>query len=290
MSRTVGIIGTGLIGGSIGMALQPKKYRTLGWDLNPANAERAERLGAIDKAVADFRTDFAEVDIAVVASPPDAITDNVAALAEVLPKNALITDVGSVKRQILKALENKLKPPPHFIGSHPIAGTEHSGPEAATEGLFDGRWCVITPTRTTPPSALEKLKDFWRDVGMDTLVMDARRHDSILALTSHLPHLIAYALTDQALRAGGGKKPVDDIARLSAGGLRDFTRIAASDTRMWRAIFTANIDELEIGVKEFARNANELLTLIKEGRNDRIDAYLNRAKKLRDRVVREKQN
>ena len=296
MAKTIGIIGTGLIGASIGLALRrrPEEYEVLGWDIKRENAERARQLGAIDEAVTDaeFATRFAAARITVVATPPAAIAANVAKAAAAVAKGGLITDTGSVKREVLRAVGTALPPSVHFIGSHPIAGTEHSGPDAAAGDLFVGRWCVVTPHAQTPKGKLADLKALWRAVGMRVLRMSAERHDKTLALTSHLPHLIAYALTNQVLRAENKeeKDHLGEIARLSAGGLRDFTRIAASDARMWRDIFAANSVEIAAALKGFEESIRELGCLIAEGDKEVITEYLRRAKRMQRRVVAERQH
>lgn len=299
--KTVAIIGTGLIGASIGLALrglalgatESSPYRVLGWDLAAENAVKAAELGAIDVAVADndFNPAFAAADIIIVATPPSAIVANIVKAAKVAKDDALITDTGSVKQAILKSL-GRLPPKVHFIGSHPIAGTEHSGPAAAEHGLFDGRWCVVTPTAAAAKTKLGELKSLWRDVGMRVLEMSAAHHDKTLSLTSHLPHLVAYALTNQVLQEENleEKDHLGEIARLSAGGLRDFTRIAASDAVMWRDIFVANAAEIEESLKGFEANIGGLRRLIAKGDTEAIEKYLRATKRVRMKIVAERQH
>ena len=317
----IAIFGTGHIGASVGLAARHCGFKVVGVDTSATNLRVARQIGAVDEIVA-YAKAFAPKPsnassknrsspnapntnsprsttatnrlpplnlpltphLVVIATPPADIAKVANRIMPHLPKGAIVTDTGSVKRHITKHI--KPMAGVEFIGSHPVAGTEHSGAKAARLDLFQGRWCVLTPLPKTPKTATAKLAKFWKQLGMQTMELTPSSHDKILAFSSHLPHLVAFALSNEVL---SGKKPLSQTAKLSAGGLRDFTRIAASDAQMWSQIFSANEDELERAVDSFIKNLQTLKGYMKRDL-PKLKQYLAKTKKLRKSVIQARQH
>ncbi len=242
--ETVVIVGVGLIGGSIGMALRARKMagQVIGVGRDETKLRDAVRLGAIDRFSTVLERGVAEADVAVVCTPVDRIADDVRRLAEHAPDHVLITDAGSTKRQIVEAVEKSERARRAFVAAHPIAGSERQGAAHGRAELFDGRVCALTPTAQTPPDRLGRAREFWQGLGCRLVEMDPERHDHVLALTSHLPHAVASALANTV--------PEDALA-LAAGAYRDVTRVASADATLWTAIFRANRQPLLQALAEF---------------------------------------
>jgi len=261
MARTLGIVGTGLIGASLALALKRRdpELHVAGFDTDAARALRALELGALDSC-ADSPARLG-ADITVLATPVGAMHDALAALSP--PDGAVITDVGSVKGAVMRDARAALgAAAPRFVPGHPVAGAENSGPDAASASLFDGCRVVLTPDAAADRDAVAAVAQMWRDAGAAEVVeMDAAEHDRVFACASHLPHAVAYALVDGLLaRADTG-----DIFDCAAGGLRDFTRIAASDPVMWRDIFLANAAAVLGALDDFSAAAARLRELLARG-------------------------
>lgn len=231
--ETVAILGVGLIGGSIGMALRSEGLaaRVIGVGRDLRKLERARSQAILDVATTDLEEGVAEAEVVVVCTPVSRISQDVKRVAEVAGSAVLITDAGSTKRQIVEAVESHPAGLGVFVGAHPIAGSERSGATHARAGLLHGRACVLTPTSRTPRDRLDRARAFWSRLGCRVLEMSPTQHDEVLAFTSHLPHALAAAL---ALSV-----PTDWQA-LAAGAFRDGTRVAAADTDLWTAIFRDN--------------------------------------------------
>ncbi len=227
------LIGVGLIGGSIGLALRSRKLASevIGVGRDPATLDEAVRLGAIDRGTTEIQDGVATAQVVVVCTPVNRIAEDVRRAAESAPASALITDVGSTKRQIVEAVERQPRSVSAFVGAHPIAGSERRGVSNAHADLFEGRACAITPTPRTRAERLRRALGFWSAIGCRVLEMGPAEHDEILAYTSHLPHAIAAALASSV--------PADWLA-LAAGAYRDGTRVAAADAGLWTAIFREN--------------------------------------------------
>jgi prephenate dehydrogenase len=230
---TVAVIGVGLIGGSIGLALRSRKIASdvIGVGRDPATLDEAVRLGAIDRGTTQVREGVASADIVVVCTPVNRVAEDVRRAAEVAPAEVLVMDVGSTKRQIVETVERQTRTSSVFVGAHPIAGSERRGVANARAELFDTRPCVLTPTPRTQAERLGRAWKFWTAIGCRVLEMGPAEHDEILAYTSHLPHAIAAALASSV--------PADWLP-LAAGAFRDGTRVAAADTGLWTAIFREN--------------------------------------------------
>ena len=235
----VGLVGLGLIGGSLGKALLDAGHRVSGWDVDPEVARRAHAQGAVEDLAADPPKLAQAAEVVVLAVPVGAIARVARQVAPGLSETAVVTDVGSVKASVMEAVEAVLPAGVPFVGGHPIAGDDRSGPEAARADLFAGRPVVLCPPTGGPQAerAMAVVSRMWTDVGAQVETMDPRRHDRILAATSHLPHAVSFALAGVV-----GAAAEEDAAalRLSAGGLRDMLRIAGSSPALWRDVFLHN--------------------------------------------------
>jgi prephenate dehydrogenase len=229
----VAIVGVGLIGGSIGLALRTRRIASevIGIGRNPSTIHEAVRLGAIDRGTTELDAGVAGAQLVVVCTPVNRIADDVRRVSEIAPPHVVVTDAGSAKRQIVEAIERDPRSAAVFVGAHPLAGSEQRGVANARADLFDGRLCVLTPTARTRLDRARRARSFWQALGCQILEMSPGEHDEVLAYTSHLPHALAAALASSV--------PVE-WQPISAGAYRDGTRVAAADTALWTAIFRDN--------------------------------------------------
>ncbi len=236
------IIGIGLIGSSLARALRQAglAHRIVGADASPEVCATALDLGVVDEAGADLAVMVAGADLAVICVPLGAYEAVARQVAPCLAPGAILTDVGSVKQAAIRAIAPHVPAGAAFVAGHPVAGTENSGPAAGFAELFRGRWCILTPTPDTDPAALARLDAMWTALGSNVATMSPEHHDRVLAITSHLPHLIAYTIVGTATDLEEHLQA--EVIKYSAGGFRDFTRIAASDPVMWRDVFLNNRD------------------------------------------------
>lgn len=237
--RTVAIIGLGLIGSSIARAAKAGHpgLRVTGYDADPGIAARAAGLGFADAVAATAGEAVADADLVILCVPVGAMTAAAEAIAGHLRPDTLVSDAGSSKAAVGEALRAAL-PGARIVPAHPVAGTENSGPEAGFAELFRGRWCILTPDGDADPDDVARLSAFWAGLGAKVEVMEARHHDLVLAVTSHLPHLIAFTIVGTA--SDLERVTESEVIKYSAGGFRDFTRIAASNPTMWRDVFLTN--------------------------------------------------
>jgi len=258
----VAIIGVGLIGGSLALAGRScgAFSRITGIEADRISARKAERLQVVDVGTTEL-SKTTEADLVIIATPVGAIVPLVTKILPHLKPGTIITDVGSVKADIVHAIDALPLGKIHFVGGHPIAGTEHSGVEAAFDNLFSGKKCVLTPTERTSPEALTRIKRLWETLGAHTVCMDPAVHDSVFAAVSHLPHYIAFSLV--RCLAGMAQEEEHHLFHFSAGGLKDFTRIAGSDPRMWTDIAFMNRDNILRCIETFQQELNLLKQLIK---------------------------
>ncbi len=263
------IVGVGLIGGSLAKAVKEKKLvgEVLGVGRSEERLESARKLGIIDRYSGRINDILGEADLVVVAGPVGVIVDLIREMIPFLKKGTIITDVGSVKKKIVKEVEAFIPGSLYFVGGHPIAGTENSGFEASFSTLFEGRKCIITPVSTTDSHALERVKELWTQVGSVVACMDSEEHDEVFAAVSHLPHIVAYSMVNSLLKAKGFEK---NIFSFSAGGFKDFTRIAASDPVMWKDIALMNKDKLLSAIKLFQEYLEELKEAIEREDGERL--------------------
>jgi prephenate dehydrogenase len=284
----VTVIGVGLIGGSLAIKLKEKGLaRTIvGVGRGIANLEAAKMLGVVDSFTRDVTEGVKGSDLVFVAVPVQSILPVIKAAAPHLEKGSIVTDVGSVKKDIVKNVESLLPEGVRFVGAHPVAGTENSGVEAAFSGLFEGRKCIITPTANTDKEALEVVKRVWEEAGSRVICMDAERHDIVLAAISHLPHMIAYSLVNTVSDIESHN---EEILSYSAGGFMDFTRIASSSPEMWTDICTMNSDAIVEMIELFEKRLRALRRLIEEGDSEGLKREFERAKNLRDSLNKYRQ-
>ena len=265
------IVGVGLIGGSIGLAAKKRGVvgRVIGVGRDPAKLELARRLGAIDEISLDLATAATDTDCIVFCTPVNRIAEQVKLVAACCPPGAILTDAGSTKRAIVEAVEGE----PRFVGAHPLAGSEKKGVEYAHADLFVERWTVLTPTARTLPEAVAAVRSFWEALGARVRLMTPADHDQALALTSHLPHLVAAALA--------GLLP-DDWRDLTASGFRDSTRIAGGDPEMWTPIFQHNRAAVLAALEQLEQRLQQFRNALTKDDVAQIDGLLTQGKKVRD--------
>lgn len=283
------IIGLGLIGSSVARAVraQMPAMRITGHDADPIVRERAVALGFCDDVTDTAGASVMDADLVILCVPVGAMGAVAAEFAADLPVDAVVSDVGSCKQSVAEALGAAL---PHaiIIPAHPVAGTENSGPDAGFSTLFKGRWCILTPPDNSPAAAVERLRIFWQQLGADVEIMDARHHDMVLAVTSHLPHLIAYTIVGTADDLEGVTQ--SEVIKYSAGGFRDFTRIAASDPVMWRDVFLSNKDAVLEMLQRFSEDLSALQRAIRYDKGDELEALFSRTRNIRRSIVEQGQD
>ena len=289
MFDRVALIGIGLIGSSLARAL---RRESPGTEI-VACARRAETLATVRRLeLADMTTDdpakaAAEADLVVVATPLSAYAEIGQRVGPVLREGAILTDVGSVKEAVIRDLQPHLPEKVHFVPGHPVAGTEHSGPESGFAELFRDRWCILTPLPETAPEAVTAVTRMWEGCGMRVIEMSADHHDKVLAMTSHLPHLIAYTIVGTATNLEESLK--SEVIEFSASGFRDFTRIAASDPVMWRDIFLNNREAVLEIVQRFTEDLTALQRAIRWGEGDKLQELFTRTRAIRRSIIEAKQ-
>jgi prephenate dehydrogenase len=277
MIHTLTIVGVGLIGGSIGLAAKKRGLAKVvrGLDRDTDRLQRALELGAIDEFTLD-PAEAASSDLIVVCTPVDRIVPEALSLAKHAKPSTLLTDVGSTKAVIVEGIEAQLGEAaegPHVVGSHPLAGSEKQGVEFAAADLFENRWSIVTPTGKSHPGAVQTIADFWRQLGARVRLMEPGEHDQALAMTSHLPHLLAAALA--------GVLP-QKWHELTASGFRDSTRIASGDPELWNAIFAQNRVSLLEALKALQSRLGEFQHALETDDQAAIDQLLREAKRVRD--------
>ena len=234
--KKIAIIGLGLIGGSIGLAVKrfSNEIHLQGFAKSDLTVKTALSRGLVSEAYLDLRQINRDIDLVILATPLSSFASIVKEISPNLKDGCVITDTGSAKSKVIIEIEDILPESIHFVPGHPIAGTEMSGPEAGFADLFDNRWCVLTPSKRTNLDKLNNVKAFWENLGAMVEIMDPEYHDKVLAITSHIPHLIAYNIVGTANDLANVNKK--EVVKYSAGGFRDFTRIAASDPIMWLSL------------------------------------------------------
>lgn len=277
----VAVIGVGLIGGSLARACRDGiASRVIGLDADQTHLQRAVSRGLVDQA-GTFPTGVQGADLVILAVPVGAILEVVCDIGPYLARDCVVTDVGSVKGDLVEKVEDEIPTGRAYVAGHPIAGTERSGPEAAKAGLFRNSLCVLTPTSRTPVEALEKVTRLWEMVGSRVVLMDPFRHDRIFALVSHLPHVVAYALI-RALPSLAEEG--EELLQFSAGGLRDFTRIAASNPVMWRDILLWNRKEVLEAIAGFQKVLHRFEEMIDTQDPLRLMEEFQQAKEIREQL------
>ena len=285
----VALIGIGLIGSSLARALRRDSPSTS----IVACARRSETLATVRRLeLADETTDdpaeaAAGADLVVIATPLSAYAEIGQRIGPALKLGAILTDVGSVKQAVIRDLQPHVPPGVHFVPGHPVAGTEHSGPESGFAELFRGRWCILIPLPETAAPAVAWVARMWERIGMRVVTMSADHHDKVLAVTSHLPHLIAYTIVGTATDLEDSLK--SEVIEFSASGFRDFTRIAASDPVMWRDIFLNNREAVLEILQRFNEDLTALQRAIRWGEGDKLEDLFTRTRAIRRSIIEAKQ-
>ena len=279
------LIGVGLIGSSIAHRARRDGLakEIVATARSQATRDTVARLKIADKVFATAAEAVAGADLVILCTPPGAFGAVAKEIAPHLAPGAILTDVGSVKQAVVDDVGPHVPPGVHFVPGHPVAGTENSGPESGFAELFEGRWSILTPPQGTDPAATDKLAAFWKALGSKVEVMDARHHDLVLAITSHVPHLIAYNIVGTA--ADLEEVTQSEVIKFSAGGFRDFTRIAASDPTMWRDIFLGNKEAVLEMLGRFTEDLTALQRAIRWGDGDTLFNLFTRTRAIRREVI-----
>lgn len=278
------VIGVGLIGGSLSLALKEAGAvgEVVGCGRGKPNLEKALELGVIDSYQRDPLEAVKGADVVFLATPVKTLELVTQRCLPGLKPGAIITDGGSVKGDVVKKIEPLLPAGIHFVPGHPIAGTENSGVEAAFPTLYHEKRCILTPTENTDPQALELIRQMWTVVGSNVVQMSYEKHDKVLSAISHLPHMVAYSLVNAV---GSYDHYEENILEYSAGGFRDFTRIASSDPTMWRDVAETNREALLEMMTQFETSFMELKADIAEGNGEKLFEFFLRSKQLRDAIL-----
>jgi cyclohexadieny/prephenate dehydrogenase len=285
----VALIGIGLIGSSLARVLRrdSPETRIVACARRAETLDAVERLGIADETTDDPAAAVADADLVVIATPLSAYAEIGRRIAPTLRDGAIVTDVGSVKGVAIRDLRPVLPERCHLVPGHPVAGTEHSGPEAGFAEMFHDRWCILTPLPETSPEAVAKIRALWQLAQMRVVTMEPDHHDKVLAVTSHLPHLIAYTIVGTATDLGDDLQ--SEVVAYSAGGFRDFTRIAASDPVMWRDIFLANRDAVLELLQRFSEDLTALQRAIRRGEGHTLEERFARTRAIRRSIIEAKQ-
>jgi cyclohexadieny/prephenate dehydrogenase len=281
----VALIGIGLIGSSLAHAMRKQKLAAeiTGYARSEATRAKAIEIGLVDKIFPTAAQAAADADLVILCSPVGTYGELAREIGPVLRPGAILTDVGSVKGAVVRDVLPHVPKDVNFIPGHPIAGTEQSGPESGFAELFINRWCILTPLPDSAASAVERLTDFWRACGSNVEVMTPEHHDLVLAITSHLPHLIAYNIVSTA--ADLEEVTSSEVIKYSAGGFRDFTRIAASDPTMWRDVFLNNKDAVLEMLGRFSEDLSALQRAIRWGDGDMLFDVFTRSRQVRRGII-----
>ncbi len=285
----VSIIGLGLIGGSIARAVREHMptVALVGHDADPAVRARVEELGFVDDVTDTAAAAVTDADLVILCVPLGAMKSVAEAIRDELPAGAIVSDVGSSKESVIADLSAAL-PGATIIPAHPVAGTEHSGPDAGFATLFHQRWCIITPPEGADATAVERVRSFWEKLGAYVEVMEPHHHDLVLAVTSHLPHLIAYTIVGTA--SDLEEVTQSEVIKFSAGGFRDFTRIASSDPIMWRDVFLANREAVLEILQRFSEDLTALQRMIRRSDGDALEDHFTRTRAIRRAIVEQGQD
>jgi len=283
--KKIAIIGLGLIGSSIAHAARRGHLakQIAGHDASADVLERARAIGFCDTLHADIGDAVKDAELVILCAPVGAYQSIAQMIAPHLAQGAILSDVGSVKSAVVRDVGPYVPKGVHFIPAHPIAGTEFSGPESGFASLFDGRWAILTPVPGSDLRAVDRLKDFWLGLGSQVDVMDSGHHDLVLAITSHLPHLIAYNIVGTAHDLE--KVTEGEVIKYSASGFRDFTRIAASDPTMWRDVFLNNRDAVLEVLGRFNEDLSQLQRAVRNGDGQTLFDLFTRTRAIRRAII-----
>ena len=285
MFEKVCIVGLGLIGGSIGLAIKRSNIsnQITGYARSNSTLERAIELGLVDSVKDNLKDAVNNSDLVILATPLSTFRELVEEMSPFLKKGCIITDTGSAKLTVIEDLKDILPNGVEFVPGHPIAGTEESGPDAGFAELFDNRWCILTPTEDNSSNAVDLVKGFWESIGSKVEIMDPMHHDKVLAITSHIPHLIAFNIVGTANNLANVTEK--EVVKYSAGGFRDFTRIAASDPKMWSDIFTYNSDAVLEMLDLFSNDLAKLKAAVIKKDSDLLFSNFEKTREVRKNII-----
>lgn len=285
MFKQVSIIGLGLIGSSLARVIMNKGLaeRLVAVDINPKVCEKVRELGIAHSATSSLSEGVKDSELILLCVPVGAMGLIGEAIAPFLKKGAILSDTGSVKGAVIEALKPHLPEGAELVPGHPIAGTEHSGPESGFPELFEGRWTILTPLPDTSVEAIDKVSALWQECGAKIEIMEAEHHDLILGITSHLPHLIAYTIVDTANNLEDDIK--SEVIKYSASGFRGFTRIAASDPTMWRDVFLNNKRAVLEILQRFSEDLSVMQKAIRQGDGDTLFEVFSRSRGIRQQIM-----
>ena len=282
---TVCIIGLGLIGGSIGLSMKKNNFdsKIIGYAKTEKTLLRAVERGFIDYAEKSLVKAVDGADLVILATPLSTFRPIIEEIVPFLKEGSIVTDTGSAKFTVLEELKDLIPSDVEFIPGHPIAGTEESGPDSGFPELFENRWCILTPTEDNSKESVESIKYFWELLGSKVEIMDALHHDKVLAITSHIPHLIAYNIVGTANDLANVTDT--EVVKYSAGGFRDFTRIAASDPKMWSDIFTYNSEAVLEMLDLFSNDLAKLKKSILKKDTNMLFSSFEKTRNVRKRII-----
>jgi len=288
--KTIAFIGFGLINSSLARVVKTKGLaeKIHAYSRSEATRAKIKKLNIVDNIYDNSTEAVKGADLVILGIPVGATRDTVNTFASSLSPGTIITDVGSVKKSVIDGLSSVLPENINFVPAHPIAGTEKSGPEAGFETLFEGHWCIITPTKNTDKEAIKKVTKIWESAGMQVAEMDAQYHDLVLAITSHIPHLVAYSIVGTVAELEDHLKT--EVIKYAAGGFRDFTRIADSDPVMWRDIFVDNKEAVLEMLGRFIEDLTALQKSIRWEDKEALESLFNKTRLIRKGVVALKQD
>ena len=286
MFKKVCIIGCGLIGSSLARVIKKHNLSEKIVSSNRSDIvnKKVLELKIVDDSSSDTQKMVNDSDLIIIATPLSSYENVILKIKNSLKNGMILTDVGSVKEKVIGLVEKAVPKDVSWISSHPIAGTEESGPEAGFSELFKNRWCILTPSKKAKEKDINTLKSFWKKIGSKVDIMDAKQHDYILSITSHIPHLVAYNIVTTSINIQDEKQSA--IVKYSAGGLRDFTRIAASNPIMWRDIFIQNKTNTSKEIEKFIANLEDLKNAIINEDGKKLEEIFIKTKKIRKEIIK----
>ena len=286
MFKKICIIGCGLIGSSLARAIKKNNLsnKIVSSNRTEATNRRVIELRIVDDSSTNIKKMVKDSDLVIIATPLSSYESVILKIKDSLKNGSILTDVGSVKEKIINLVEKFVPMDVSWIPSHPIAGTEESGPNAGFAELFNNRWCIITPSEKAKKQDIKILEAFWKKIGSKVDIMDVKQHDYILSITSHIPHLIAYNIVNTSMSIQNEKNTT--IVKYSAGGLRDFTRIAASNPIMWRDIFIQNKKNTSKMINKFIKNLEDLKVAIENEDGKKLEEIFTKTKKIRKEIIK----
>jgi prephenate dehydrogenase len=286
MFKKICIIGCGLIGSSLARAIKKYNLSEKIVSSNRSNIvnKKVLELKMVNDSSSDTQKMAKDSDLIIIATPLSSYENVILKIKNSLKSGTILTDVGSVKERVISLVEKAIPKNISWIPSHPIAGTEESGPESGFSELFKNRWCILTPSKKAKEKDINTLRSFWKKIGSKVDIMDAKQHDYILSITSHIPHLVAYNIVSTSINIQEEKQ--SSIIKYSAGGLRDFTRIAASNPIMWRDIFIQNKANTSKEIEKFIANLEDLKNAIENEDGKKLEEIFIKTKKIRKEIIK----